>query len=105
AEDGIRDFHVTGVQTCALPILERMFAPVTLPYRAPSVVCGLATPVNSAALTELTAFAKFFLLIEDAKPVTTTSFKVLFMFSCILIMRLLLAAETRTSWSSNPTIV
>src|SRR5207302_8113929 len=24
AEDGIRDFHVTGVQTCALPILLRM---------------------------------------------------------------------------------
>src|SRR5207302_4941784 len=23
AEDGIRDFHVTGVQTCALPIYER----------------------------------------------------------------------------------
>src|SRR5690606_40349407 len=23
AEDGIRDFHVTGVQTCALPILSR----------------------------------------------------------------------------------
>src|SRR5690606_39818522 len=23
AEDGIRDFHVTGVQTCALPISER----------------------------------------------------------------------------------
>src|SRR5690606_23223373 len=23
AEDGIRDFHVTGVQTCALPILRR----------------------------------------------------------------------------------
>src|SRR5690606_40823078 len=22
AEDGIRDFHVTGVQTCALPILD-----------------------------------------------------------------------------------
>src|SRR5207302_8319512 len=26
AEDGIRDFHVTGVQTCALPILERRMA-------------------------------------------------------------------------------
>src|SRR5690606_41011285 len=26
AEDGIRDFHVTGVQTCALPILERRLA-------------------------------------------------------------------------------
>src|SRR5690606_15240424 len=25
AEDGIRDFHVTGVQTCALPILAREF--------------------------------------------------------------------------------
>src|SRR5690606_39521323 len=24
AEDGIRDFHVTGVQTCALPILEAL---------------------------------------------------------------------------------
>src|SRR5690606_39786395 len=26
AEDGIRDFHVTGVQTCALPILVKSFA-------------------------------------------------------------------------------
>src|SRR5690606_39286685 len=24
AEDGIRDFHVTGVQTCALPISQQM---------------------------------------------------------------------------------
>src|SRR5690606_40591033 len=24
AEDGIRDFHVTGVQTCALPIYQRL---------------------------------------------------------------------------------
>src|SRR5690606_40713387 len=24
AEDGIRDFHVTGVQTCALPILKNL---------------------------------------------------------------------------------
>src|SRR5690606_40989643 len=27
AEDGIRDFHVTGVQTCALPIWARPGAP------------------------------------------------------------------------------
>src|SRR5690606_40943812 len=26
AEDGIRDFHVTGVQTCALPIFDDMIA-------------------------------------------------------------------------------
>src|SRR5690606_40475317 len=25
AEDGIRDFHVTGVQTCALPIFLRVY--------------------------------------------------------------------------------
>src|SRR5690606_451195 len=29
AEDGIRDFHVTGVQTCALPILTEVAAAVT----------------------------------------------------------------------------
>src|SRR5690606_40772377 len=27
AEDGIRDFHVTGVQTCALPISSQKLAP------------------------------------------------------------------------------
>src|SRR5690606_40682236 len=32
AEDGIRDFHVTGVQTCALPIYQvaRAFFPIRL---------------------------------------------------------------------------
>src|SRR5690606_39313022 len=30
AEDGIRDFHVTGVQTCALPILAEKFGQETL---------------------------------------------------------------------------
>src|SRR5690606_39570810 len=34
AEDGIRDFHVTGVQTCALPILaqEAVRAPLLEAY-------------------------------------------------------------------------
>src|SRR5690606_40096881 len=27
-EDGIRDFHVTGVQTCALPIYPRAYGPL-----------------------------------------------------------------------------
>src|SRR5690606_39457414 len=31
AEDGIRDFHVTGVQTCALPILVNNVRPVEKP--------------------------------------------------------------------------
>src|SRR5690606_39770467 len=32
AEDGIRDFHVTGVQTCALPILERNLRALHAPW-------------------------------------------------------------------------
>src|SRR5690606_39604238 len=39
AEDGIRDFHVTGVQTCALPI--------SRPGRTPMML----TPIGSAAAT------------------------------------------------------
>src|SRR5690606_18858153 len=34
AEDGIRDFHVTGVQTCALPISRWPPVPVQLPRHA-----------------------------------------------------------------------
>src|SRR5690606_40965851 len=30
AEDGIRDFHVTGVQTCALPIYVKLRDPALL---------------------------------------------------------------------------
>src|SRR5690606_39547136 len=38
AEDGIRDFHVTGVQTCALPISDGILAtPVeTVPRAKPN---------------------------------------------------------------------
>src|SRR5690606_40918931 len=32
AEDGIRDFHVTGVQTCALPIYDDVFYAIDDPY-------------------------------------------------------------------------
>src|SRR5436309_9596966 len=37
AEDGIRDFHVTGVQTCALPISSNRMRPVCKRPAAPSV--------------------------------------------------------------------
>src|SRR5439155_7592774 len=36
AEDGIRDGHVTGVQTCALPILQKI---LELPGTMPSISC------------------------------------------------------------------
>src|SRR5690606_40017522 len=43
-EDGIRDFHVTGVQTCALPI-SWAFAYVYM-------VCQLLSPASFIVLTE-----------------------------------------------------
>src|SRR6266446_3841629 len=41
AEDGIRDYKVTVVQTCALPISWRVFATVTLPLALPGVLAGM----------------------------------------------------------------
>src|SRR5690606_40860977 len=53
AEDGIRDFHVTGVQTCALPIWVRgggnpdnycsAIPPPNLPYKGGGIVIVLGT--------------------------------------------------------------
>src|SRR5207302_6660135 len=53
AEDGIRDFHVTGVQTCALPILQNghatasVSAPVSAASRARStLICARTGPTT-----------------------------------------------------------
>src|SRR5256885_13156810 len=51
AEDGIRDYKVTGVQTCALPILSR---PITLPVNSrvpPGAVGSVVTLISSAPST------------------------------------------------------
>src|SRR5690606_40056050 len=40
AEDGIRDFHVTGVQTCALPISALRAAPATRQLNEPGTPCS-----------------------------------------------------------------
>src|SRR5690606_27955520 len=47
AEDGIRDFHVTGVQTCALPIWWRPAMRRPPPSGWPP--CSAATRVSSSA--------------------------------------------------------
>src|SRR5690606_40692607 len=63
AEDGIRDFHVTGVQTCALPI-----SPVTFDDEGfmtdhtqwtPAIAADLAARVGIAELTD-----RHFLVID-----------------------------------------
>src|SRR5690606_39285907 len=40
AEDGIRDFHVTGVQTCALPIFPSLNHTVVLNTKFPLFLTG-----------------------------------------------------------------
>src|SRR5690606_40351335 len=62
AEDGIRDFHVTGVQTCALPIsVSTVDGPCPLPRTRPvssstarSLVYVLPKSISSAAGPMLT---------------------------------------------------
>src|SRR5690606_39666612 len=47
AEDGIRDFHVTGVQTCALPICKRESAKYKIDRRLGENIWGRPkSPVN-----------------------------------------------------------
>src|SRR5690606_37760371 len=49
---GIRDFHVTGVQTCALPILvDRMFAPADTSISCP--VTGVLTRMHHSFVCTL----------------------------------------------------
>src|SRR5690606_41140648 len=47
-EDGIRDFHVTGVQTCALPI-SHMRSPFTRCFAAAALAVAVAAPVGAQA--------------------------------------------------------
>src|SRR5690606_41080018 len=50
AEDGIRDFHVTGVQTCALPISQQLYA-MPAAGGEPRQLTGFALDVGSYRLS------------------------------------------------------
>src|SRR5690606_10380348 len=50
AEDGIRDFHVTGVQTCALPIL--------MPNHPKSHIVMICTGTGSAPMRAMTEWRR-----------------------------------------------
>src|SRR5207302_6739783 len=61
AEDGIRDFHVTGVQTCALPILKPIntsndfykgLQSPLLPYLSGGDYSKNITPVDRELITQ-----------------------------------------------------
>src|SRR5690606_40733004 len=49
AEDGIRDFHVTGVQTCALPIFHDRERAVSEQRRRHQRIAGAQDPPHEGA--------------------------------------------------------
>src|SRR5690606_12844628 len=62
AEDGIRDFHVTGVQTCALPILERVGEGIRLIKNESTVNFDFdSADLTSTAQSNLDKLAKVFI--------------------------------------------
>src|SRR5207302_4063830 len=62
AEDGIRDFHVTGVQTCALPISPLQTA-------APPAAQVAAAPASTAPREVLAADPAVLGQLQSAPPV------------------------------------
>src|SRR5690606_41206782 len=71
AEDGIRDFHVTGVQTCALPIsgvISVTSGPTS--ERSAATSCGEHTRARAPAPTASTARRR---TASEAGPRTPTA--------------------------------
>src|SRR5256885_5592771 len=72
AEDGIRDYKVTGVQTCALPIwLLRLREPVTVPVAEAvnrRLVRALRGDENAALLTQVLRVPGTFQFKDPARP-------------------------------------
>src|SRR5256885_3233773 len=56
AEDGIRDYKVTGVQTCALPILVGPGARLAFAVAALAALCVLGSVVFSATANGIATF-------------------------------------------------
>src|SRR5207302_3793490 len=57
AEDGIRDFHVTGVQTCALPICPRAGEGIETATPSPSQRSALGPSLSHSAGEGLSRWA------------------------------------------------
>src|SRR6266511_5174607 len=60
AEDGIRDFHVTGVQTCALPISAARSCGQDTFYYCQGIRIGMIPIMNATVVTEIEAFRILF---------------------------------------------
>src|SRR5690606_39928002 len=91
AEDGIRDFHVTGVQTCALPISLLNTFP-GLVTNSLSKSNSLAVKLTSSPSIDTLRFSKFTIIF-----LTFISF----LFSFLAILDALLNMALTRALSSN----
>src|SRR5690606_40138544 len=66
AEDGIRDFHVTGVQTCALPISSRSASLSIIGARSSIAWLVLTLRFRAASLAPLVGLCKRLLPFQPA---------------------------------------
>src|SRR5690606_40028988 len=77
AEDGIRDFHVTGVQTCALPISEQMPDMQVIFVLHPNPTVRALVKENlrhpNIHMVEPLAYAPFLHLLRGASLIITDS--------------------------------
>src|SRR5690606_40501885 len=64
AEDGIRDFHVTGVQTCALPICPLKFNQASNGFRFPAAFLQAPIIHNEDSLNEFLKSAPYHLSVN-----------------------------------------
>src|SRR2546429_878480 len=76
AEDGIRDVAVTGVQTCALPILDRPLSVVRCPdgtagqcFFQKHLTAGMPKAVRGIRVQERSGSAEYIAVAEDRKSV------------------------------------
>src|SRR5207249_5103804 len=69
AEDGIRDRNVTGVQTCALPILTR--APRSAPQTVPCPPSSDVPPMTAAAMASSSIVRPASDVAEPTRAVST----------------------------------
>src|SRR5690606_40713884 len=65
-EDGIRDFHVTGVQTCALPIFKEDLPDGEIGVAQVSGICAAVVNVTDANHKTATIAASTYILQSSA---------------------------------------
>src|SRR5690606_39492627 len=81
AEDGIRDFHVTGVQTCALPIFTLSFSSL--------VIFGLITISESSYISGIKGNLSASKLLKNKRTSSGVTFTLSIISCCFAEANLL----------------